>query len=94
MNRPRITHTRTYAIMEVSEAVWNEVAGKFREAGYDHAFIEPRTLDMHGIALVIEPENPFKPKAHEGPKDGGVCPDCGSTNTVGTVCHDCGFSAE
>lgn len=43
----------TFAIMEVSEAVYEEVAAKLREAGYDQAFVEG-CLDMHGIALAKE----------------------------------------
>ena len=51
--------TYTYAVLEISEAAWAEIAGKLREAGYDHAFHDEfgeaerhRVLvDMHGIAL-------------------------------------------
>ena len=56
------THTYTYAVMHVSRAVYDEVAGKLREAGYGHAFHEDRedgtVLDMNGIALAVEPEEP------------------------------------
>lgn len=30
--------THTYALLEVSRAVYDEIAAKFREAGYGHAF--------------------------------------------------------
>lgn len=42
--------THTFALMEVSDATFEEVARKLREAGYDHAFVDGH-LDMHGIAL-------------------------------------------
>ena len=44
--------TYTYALMEVSQDAWDEVAAKLKEAGYDHAFHEGGALDMHGVALV------------------------------------------
>lgn len=43
--------THTYAILEVSDSVWDEVAKKLREAGYDHAFCKEGCIDMHGLAL-------------------------------------------
>lgn len=57
----RLTHTRTFAEMEVSAAVFEEVAAKLMDAGYDHAFVDG-ALDMHGIALTRE-ETPM-PEAH------------------------------
>lgn len=49
-----IRQTHTYATLEVSEACWNEVAAKLREADYGHVFCGPDNgeIDMHGIALV------------------------------------------
>lgn len=47
--------TRTYALMSVSPAVYAEVLAKIKAAGYDHA-IDGDRIDMHGIALVPEPE--------------------------------------
>ena len=63
--------TYTYAELEVSEQVFDEIAGKLREAGYHHAFNEG-AIDMHGIGLVklAEPElvtvfdHPQLPFAH------------------------------
>lgn len=46
--------TYTYAIMEVSPAVYEEIKRKLLEAGYDHAVevdVDGETLDMHGIGL-------------------------------------------
>lgn len=53
--------THTYAELEVSAQTYTEIARKLREAGYDHAFIESghsvsKTIDMHGIGLVVKPE--------------------------------------
>ena len=42
--------TYTFATMDVSKKTYDEIAGKLREAGYDHAFVDG-ALDMHGIAL-------------------------------------------
>lgn len=60
--------TRTFAIMEVSRSVYEEVAERLRAAGYDHAFVDG-DLDMHGIALraqaVKEPVTPSDGHAFE-----------------------------
>jgi hypothetical protein len=42
--------THTYAVLEISSAVYNEIASKLRDAGYDHVF-DGAVIDMHGIAL-------------------------------------------
>jgi hypothetical protein len=59
MDFPRQTHT--YAILEVSDDAYHEIAGKLRAAGYDHAFHEDGAIDMHGIALA--------PQSGEVPSD-------------------------
>lgn len=46
-----IRQTHTYAELEVSAPVYDEIANLLRTARYDHAFIE-NAIDMHGIALV------------------------------------------
>lgn len=49
---PRQTHT--FATLEVSAAVFDEVMEKLQAAGYDHAFIDQGDgllIDMNGIAL-------------------------------------------
>ncbi len=43
--------TRTYAVMEVSAAVYDEIRAKLEAAEYQHAIGERGELDMHGIAL-------------------------------------------
>jgi hypothetical protein len=45
--------THTFATLEVSKATFDEIEGKLREAGYDHAFVE-EFIDMNGIALERE----------------------------------------
>lgn len=51
--------TRSYATMEVSPYVFDEIAAKLEAAGYDHAIIfrpdDKIHLDMHGIALAKGP---------------------------------------
>ena len=51
--------TYTFVELEVSSAVYDEIAAKLREAGYDHAFIEGANgaIDMHGIGLVREEDD-------------------------------------
>lgn len=50
MSRP--THTRTFVTLEIDPQVWDEIAERLRDAGYDHAFVlEGRGLDLHNIAL-------------------------------------------
>lgn len=46
--------THTYAVLEVSEASYREIADKLRAAGYDHAFNEDGVVDMHGIGIKRE----------------------------------------
>jgi hypothetical protein len=49
------TGTRTFVILEVSKATYDEIHGKLRAAAYNHAFEGP-LIDMHGIALEQEKE--------------------------------------
>jgi len=46
-----LKQTHTYAVMEVSPAVYDEIIKKLTDAGYEHAIMEDGTLDMHGIGL-------------------------------------------
>lgn len=46
--------TRTYALLDVSPAVYDEIREKLKAAGYDEAFHrddDREVIDMHGIAL-------------------------------------------
>lgn len=55
--RPILRHTHTYAILEISETAFKEIAGKLEEAGYSHAFDgdgKECVIDMHGIAVQSE----------------------------------------
>lgn len=48
-----VTQTHTYAGLEVSPRAYGEIAGKLRDAGYDHAFDrDTGAIDMHGIGLL------------------------------------------
>lgn len=42
--------SRTFAILEVSRAAYDEIRELLKEAGYEHAFVD-ELIDMHGIAL-------------------------------------------
>lgn len=52
--RARLTQTHTYAVLEVSPAVYREIRESLETAWYQHAFHqgdEGEVIDMHGIAL-------------------------------------------
>jgi hypothetical protein len=56
-----MTYTRTFAIMEVSQAVYDEIKAKLEAAGYEdavHTSGDGVVLDLHGIALALEPVEP------------------------------------
>lgn len=58
--------THTYAILKVPELVYRIIRGRLEEAGYSdqfHAHHDGELIDMHGIALKVEP---------------GDCPECGA----------------
>ncbi len=47
--------TYTYVLLGVSQAAFDEIAAKLRDAGYHHVFTdEGKVMDMHGIALLKE----------------------------------------
>lgn len=53
--------THTYAILELSQHAFDEIATKMREAGYDHAFDVSdgkSVIDMHGIGVQAEDAKP------------------------------------
>lgn len=47
--------THTYALLDLSQAAYDEIASRLKIAGYDHAFVD---IDMHGIAVVPKPATP------------------------------------
>lgn len=55
MSRLQVTHTLAH--LEVSKSTYDEIAGKLREAGWDHAFLDG-VIDMHGVGLVKSSEDP------------------------------------
>jgi len=50
----KLTATHTYAELELSPAAYDEIAGKLKEAGYDHVFMDDGTIDMQGIGVTRE----------------------------------------
>ena len=46
--------THTYVELELSPAAYDEIRAKLAAAGYDHAFMDDKTIDMHGLAVVRE----------------------------------------
>lgn len=50
----KLTSTHTYAELAVSQATYNEIGQKLRDADYEHAFMSDGTINMHGIGLVVE----------------------------------------
>lgn len=50
-----LRQTRTYVILDISQAAYDEIAKKLRDAKYDHAFHQEEgaaeVIDMQGIAL-------------------------------------------
>jgi len=50
----KLTATHTYAELELSQAAYDEIASKLKEAGYDHVFMDDGTIDMQGIGVTRE----------------------------------------
>lgn len=48
-----MTHTHTYAILEISRVAYEEIREKLEKAGYSDQFHDD-VIDMHGIAVKIE----------------------------------------
>ncbi len=57
--------THTYALLPVSDEVYEEIEQKLRAAGYHHAFSREGHIDMHGLALGRE-----KPAQTTGGRNG------------------------
>lgn len=51
-----LRQTHTVVIMDVPWAVFELIAAKLREAGYDHVFMDADTVDLSGIALQASTE--------------------------------------
>jgi len=49
--------THTFAILEVSPAVYEEIREKLKAAGYQHAFMADGSIDMYGIAINTADQN-------------------------------------
>lgn len=55
----RLTSTHTFALLEVSQSTYDEIAAKLKDAGYEHVFIDEGeyiALDMHGIGIIPSEE--------------------------------------
>lgn len=63
--------THTYALVELSESAFSEIAGKLRAAGYDQAFHD-NIIDMHGLAVI----SLSAPCRRCGASDGRHDPNC------------------
>lgn len=56
----KLTSTHTVVELQVSRAVYDEIAGKFRDAQYNHVFFkegDKEMMDMSGIALTVDPDS-------------------------------------
>lgn len=49
-----IRQTHTYAELGLTAPAYEEIKRKLKDAGYDHAFMEDGTIDMHGIGVTLE----------------------------------------
>lgn len=66
-----IRQTHTYVELELSAAAYDEIARTLRAAGYDHAFMDDGTIDMHGIGVTA--------LCSYCPSAGGACESCMNT---------------
>ena len=53
-----MTYTYTYVVMEISQAAYDEIKKKMKEADYNHVFHKDSqfgpVIDMHGIAVAAK----------------------------------------
>lgn len=75
--------TRTYVMMEVSAATYDELRGKLEAAHYEHAIHDDGALDMHGIAIE-------RPKDHAAPVARSVFDRLVAATEHCRSCRDCG----
>ncbi len=57
----KLRTTHTYALMDVSPAVYAEIRAKIIEAGYEHTIMAQdgaECIDMTGIALQVDTSEP------------------------------------
>jgi hypothetical protein len=63
----QLRSTRTFVLLGLSKAAYDEIATKLQAAGYDHAFVDG-VIDMHGLAVECEPPGKIlevpDPRAH------------------------------
>ncbi|MGE4243659.1 hypothetical protein [Ramlibacter sp.] len=52
----QLRQTRTYVELGLSQPAYDEIAAKLRAAGYDHAFGADGSIDLHGLAAVLDLE--------------------------------------
>lgn len=98
-----MTHTHTFAIMEVSQATYDEVRKKLEEAEYHHAVIQQpnggsEVLDMDGIALMLTPVRAVPEPRHsqycvwsicDNAFVGGHCPHMAQEHALDGHCEEC-----
>ena len=66
-------NTHTFAVLEVSQAAYDEIAAKLTAADYGHCFLMSAgvpVIDMGGIALQAEPKTAMATVASEKPPSG------------------------
>jgi len=66
----RVTHTHTYATMQISSEAYDEIRQKLIDVGYQHAINDEGELDMHGIALTTDACNCTHDAANHSDQDG------------------------
>ena len=65
--------THTYVILQVSKETYREIRENLARAGYDHAFAlkaEGEVIDMQGIGLQAEGDDPACPRLVPAPEEG------------------------
>lgn len=65
-----IRATHTYAVLEISEAAFQEISQKLRLAGYEHLFGRDGEVDMQGIALKAQTKEQHEPEDQQADSQG------------------------
>lgn len=85
--------TYTYVEMDVSQPTYDEVKANLRKAGYEHAIGDDGALDMHGLALVLDPSIEARETiGFSGSTSAGVAP-CVDRCPYAGYCGDEGLCA-